>query len=50
MVASPLWNGGGDFFGIGRHFTLTGNHAGILLGMLPPIVHIRTESDKAALR
>ena len=28
----------------------TGAHAGILLGMLPPIVHIRKESDKAALR
>ena len=32
------------------HFALTGNHAGILLGVLPPIVHIRKESDKAAMR
>ena len=45
-----LYNGGGDCFGVGGHFALTGNHAGILLGMLPPIVHIRKESDKAALR
>ena len=43
-------NGGGDFSIVGGHFALAGNHAGILLGMLPPIVHIRTESDKAALR
>jgi len=44
------YNGGGDFFLVGGHFALTGNHAGILLGVLPPIVHIRKESDKAALR
>jgi AraC-like DNA-binding protein len=44
------WNGGGDFFLAGSHFVLSGKHAGILLGMLPPIVHIRKESDKAALR
>jgi AraC-like DNA-binding protein len=43
-------NGGGDFSSVGGHFTLSGNHAGMLLGMLPPIVHIREESDKAALR
>jgi len=45
-----LYNGGGDCFSVGGHFALTGQHADILLGMLPPIVHIRTESDKAALR
>jgi len=43
-------NGGGDCFGVGGHFTLSGRHADILLGMLPPIVHIRKESDRAALR
>ena len=43
-------NGGGDFSVVGGHFALAGNHAGVLLGMLPPIVHIRKESDKAALR
>jgi AraC-like DNA-binding protein len=43
-------NGGGDCFGVGGHFTLTGPHASILLGVLPPIVHIRKESDRAALR
>jgi AraC-like DNA-binding protein len=44
------YNGGGDCFIVGGHFALTGNHAEILLGVLPPIVHIRKESDKAALR
>jgi AraC-like DNA-binding protein len=41
-------NGGGDCFGVGGHFALTGN-ADILLGVLPPIVHIRKESDKATM-
>ncbi len=44
------WNSGGDFFLVGGHFTLTRNQADILLGVLPPIVHLRKESDKAALR
>jgi AraC-like DNA-binding protein/quercetin dioxygenase-like cupin family protein len=35
---------------VGGHFALTGNHADILLKSLPPIVHIRKESDKAAMR
>jgi AraC-like DNA-binding protein len=43
-------NGGGGCFGVGGHFALTGWHAEILLGVLPPIVHIRNESDKAAMR
>jgi AraC-like DNA-binding protein len=43
-------NGGGDCFGVGGHFTFTGKHASILLGLLPPIVHIRKESDKEAMR
>jgi AraC-like DNA-binding protein len=43
-------NGGGDFFLVSSRFALAGNHAGILLGMLPPIVHIRNASDQAALR
>ncbi len=43
-------NGGGDSFSAGCHFTFAGAHADLLLGMLPPIVHIRAESDKAAMR
>jgi AraC-like DNA-binding protein len=44
------YNGGGNCFIVGGHFALKGDHAEILLGVLPPIVHIRKESDKAALR
>jgi AraC-like DNA-binding protein len=43
-------NGGGDCFIAGGHFAFAGIHAGILLGVLPPIVHLRKESDKAAMR
>ena len=43
-------NGGGDCFIVGGHFTLSGDHASILLGMLPPIVHLRSETDRAELR
>jgi len=34
----------------GGHFILTGSHADLLLKSLPPIVHIRKEADKAAMR
>lgn len=43
------YNGGGELFLVGSRFVLSGN-ASILLGMLPPIVHIRKEADQAALR
>jgi AraC-like DNA-binding protein len=43
-------NGGGDFSSVGGHFALSGDHARMLLEMLPPIVHIQKEADKAALR
>jgi len=43
-------NGGGDFLGVGCLFTLTGRHADVLLGELPPIVHIREASEQQALR
>ena len=34
----------------GGHFALSGGHAEMLLQSLPPIVHIRRESDKSAMR
>lgn len=43
-------HGGGDFFLVGSRFGVSGGHAGILMGMLPPIVHIHNESEQAALR
>jgi len=45
-----LLNGGGDCMIAGGHFALDGNHASLLLGVLPPVVHIRLEADKAKLR
>ena len=56
LLSTPLngriasWNGGGDCFGVGGFFTLDGQHLDILLEMLPPIVHLRQESDRQALR
>ncbi|KXF75719.1 AraC family transcriptional regulator [Paramesorhizobium deserti] len=44
------YNGGGDFFLAGSRFAVSGHNAGALMAMLPPIVHIRRESDQAALR
>ncbi len=44
------WNGGGVFFLIGGHFTVASSHLSILLDVLPPIVHLQKEGDKAALR
>ncbi|HEX3917882.1 MAG TPA: AraC family transcriptional regulator [Caulobacteraceae bacterium] len=41
-------NGGGDCCVVGGHFSIS--HASLLLGMLPPIVHVREEADKIALR
>ncbi len=40
----------GARFIAGGHFALTGGHAEMLLDSLPPIVHIRREADKAAMR
>jgi len=43
-------NGGGADSGVGGYFDFGGKDAGLLRDLLPPIVHIRDESDKAALR
>jgi AraC-like DNA-binding protein len=43
-------NGGGAVFGLGGYFAFEGSHADILLGVLPPLVHIRQEAERAALR
>jgi len=44
------YNGGGDCFIVAGHFVLAGKNAGILLSLLPPIVHIQKEADREALR
>jgi AraC-like DNA-binding protein len=41
---------GSECFIAGGHFLLEGQHASVLLGTLPPIVHIQKESDRAAMR
>lgn len=41
---------GGDCFIVGGHFALAERHRDILSNALPPIVRVREESDKAALR
>lgn len=43
-------NGGGDFFLVGSRFALAGQHAAMLLGLLPPVLHIQKKADRAALR
>jgi AraC-like DNA-binding protein len=43
-------NGGGELTGLGGYFKFAGKHAGVLLALLPAVVHIRRESDRAALR
>lgn len=43
-------NGGGDFLTVGGFFTLSGGPASELLTLLPPLVHLRREDDKAVLR
>ena len=43
-------NGGGDCLSLGGRFVFEGRHAELLLASLPPIVHLRKETDKAAMR
>jgi AraC-like DNA-binding protein len=43
-------NDGGGLFLVGSRFTVAGSHAGLLMSMLPPILHIRKESEQTALR
>ncbi len=47
---TAVLNGGGGLSGVGGYFGFEGMHAELLLGMLPPVVHIRAEANKAALR
>ncbi|RBP07407.1 AraC-like DNA-binding protein [Roseiarcus fermentans] len=43
-------NDGGEVTVLGGHFQLAGAQADMLLGMLPPIVHLRSDTDRATLR
>lgn len=47
---TAVLNGGGSLLGVGGYFGFEGLHADMLLAMLPPIVHIAAQANKAALR
>jgi AraC-like DNA-binding protein len=56
VVTGPLngrivsWQGGGACLGLTAFFTFATEHAGILLGLLPALVHIRTQADRAVMQ
>ncbi len=43
-------NGGGACTGIGGYFGFSGLHAELMLGILPKVVHLKSDQAKAALR
>lgn len=43
-------NGGGAVYGLGGFFAFDSRHADLLVNVLPPVVHIRAEPDRVALR
>jgi AraC-like DNA-binding protein len=47
---TAVLNGGGGVCGVGGYFGFEGMHAERLLGVLPPVVHVRAQANKAALR
>ena len=47
---TAVLNGGGDVLGVGGYFGFEGMHTDLLLGILPPVVHLRAEASKTALR
>jgi AraC-like DNA-binding protein len=44
------WNGGGECVCVGGMFAFSGIHSHCLLEGLPPVIYIRSESEKAELR
>ncbi len=50
FISAPLSQNGSGCYLAGGHFSLDGAPARMLLDSLPPIVHIQTEADKAAMR
>jgi AraC-like DNA-binding protein len=44
------WQGGGACLALSALFTFAGDDAGILLNALPPLLHIRKEADRSAMR
>ena len=56
IVTGPLngrivsWQGGGACLGLTAFFTFATEHASILLGLLPSLVHIRGQADRAVMQ
>ena len=56
IVTGPLngrivsWQGGGACLGLTAFFTFAAEHASILLGLLPPLVYIRSHADRAVMQ
>jgi AraC-like DNA-binding protein len=56
IVTGPLngrivsWQGGGACLGLTAFFTFATEHANILLGLLPSLVHIRSHADRAVMQ
>ncbi|PKY12078.1 AraC family transcriptional regulator [Acidithiobacillus marinus] len=50
MGAVVTLNGGGDCSGVGGYFEFVDPQAKILLGLLPPVIQVREESDRVALQ
>jgi AraC-like DNA-binding protein len=44
------YNGGGEFLSIGGYFTLAEGQADLFLSMLPALIHVREEPNRATLR
>ncbi|WP_144150328.1 AraC family transcriptional regulator [Paraburkholderia sp. BCC1885] len=44
------YNGGGEFLSIGGYFTLVEGQADLFLNMLPSLIHVREEPNRATLR
>jgi AraC-like DNA-binding protein len=56
VITAPLngnilcWQGGGGCMALSALFTFAGDDASLLLGALPPLVHIRGQADRTAMR
>ncbi len=56
VITAPLngnvfcWQGGGVCLALSALFTFAGDDTGILLSVLPPVMHIRKEAERSAMR
>ena len=56
VITAPLnghifsWRGGGACLALSAFFTFAGDCASVLLGVLPPLMHIGRDSDRMAMR